>query len=104
MATHSSSLDWEIPWAEETGGLYSPRGCKESNMTEHLSPYNNQLHNLFWIKDEKVIFSNSYYKVGIILISKSDKNNRERKREGKEGRKEGRKERSWAETSCRTEV
>ena len=23
MATHSSILDWEIPWTEETGGLQS---------------------------------------------------------------------------------
>ena len=23
MATHSSILDWEIPWAEEPGGLQS---------------------------------------------------------------------------------
>ena len=32
MATHSSVLAWEIPWTEEPGG-YSPRGCKESDMT-----------------------------------------------------------------------
>ena len=35
MATHSSILAWEIPWTEEPGGLYSPWGFKESNMTEH---------------------------------------------------------------------
>ena len=23
MATHSSIINWEIPWAEETGGLQS---------------------------------------------------------------------------------
>ena len=23
MATHSSTLAWEIPWTEESGGLYS---------------------------------------------------------------------------------
>ena len=23
MATHSSTLDWEMPWTEETGGLQS---------------------------------------------------------------------------------
>lgn len=75
-------------------------------MTEHLSQSNNQLHNLFWITDEKVIFSNSCYKVSIILISKSDKNNRERKREGKEGRRDpGLSHVELAnETSCRTEV
>ena len=33
-ATHSSILAWRIPWAEEAGGLYSPWGHKESDMTE----------------------------------------------------------------------
>ena len=27
MATHSSTLTWEIPWTEEPGG-YSSQGCK----------------------------------------------------------------------------
>ena len=31
MATHSSTLAWEIPWTEEPGGLQS-RGCKEPVM------------------------------------------------------------------------
>ena len=35
MATHSNILAWKIPWTEEPGGLYSPRGRKESDMTEH---------------------------------------------------------------------
>ena len=26
MATYSSMLAWEIPWTEESGGLYSPWG------------------------------------------------------------------------------
>ena len=34
MATQSSILAWEIPWTEEPGS-YSPRGCKESDMSEH---------------------------------------------------------------------
>ena len=33
MATHSSTLAWEILWTEEPSGLKS-RGCKESDMTE----------------------------------------------------------------------
>ena len=41
MATHSSIssiLAWIIPWAEKPGpGGYSPLGCEESDMTEHLS-------------------------------------------------------------------
>ena len=35
MATHSSMLAWKIPWTEEPGGLYSPRGHKELDVTEH---------------------------------------------------------------------
>ena len=34
MATHSSILACRIPWTEEPGGLYSPWGCKELDMTE----------------------------------------------------------------------
>ena len=34
MAAHSSILAWEIPWTEEPDWLH-PRGCKESDMTEH---------------------------------------------------------------------
>ena len=30
LATHSSILDWEIPWTEEPGG---PWGLKESHTT-----------------------------------------------------------------------
>ena len=36
MAIHSSILTWAIPWTEETGGLYSPWGHKESDTTEWL--------------------------------------------------------------------
>ena len=35
MVTHSSTLDWRIPWMEEPGG-YSPWGYKESDTTEQL--------------------------------------------------------------------
>ena len=37
MATHSSTLVWRIPWAEEPGGLQS-WGHKESDMTEPPIP------------------------------------------------------------------
>ena len=33
MATHSSTLAWKTPRTEEPGGLYSPWGCKESDVT-----------------------------------------------------------------------
>ena len=36
MTTQFSILAWKIPWTEELVG-YSPRGCKESVMTEQLS-------------------------------------------------------------------
>ena len=35
MATHSSILAWKIPWTEEPGQATNPRGCKESDITEH---------------------------------------------------------------------
>ena len=34
MGTHSNALAWKIPWTEKPGAGYSPRGCKESDMTE----------------------------------------------------------------------
>ena len=40
MATHSSTLAWRIPWnsgVQRNLGGDSPRGCKESDMTEWLS-------------------------------------------------------------------
>ena len=33
MAAHSNILAWRIPRIEEPGGLYSPWGCKESDVT-----------------------------------------------------------------------
>ena len=35
MGTHSSILDWKIPWTEETNRLQS-MGVKESGITERL--------------------------------------------------------------------
>ena len=34
MATHSSTVAWRIPWTEEPGGLHSPWGCKDLDVTE----------------------------------------------------------------------
>ena len=36
MATHSNTLAWEIPWAEESGGLQS-MWLQESDMTKSLN-------------------------------------------------------------------
>ena len=36
MATHSNVLAWEIPWAEEPGGLQS-KGSQESDTAEGLN-------------------------------------------------------------------
>ena len=33
MATHSSTLAWEIPWTEEPGGLHFMGSQKELDMT-----------------------------------------------------------------------
>ena len=38
-ATHSSILAWRIPWTEKPNRTNSPRGPKESDMTEQLSVY-----------------------------------------------------------------
>ena len=42
MATHSSTLAWRIPWAEEPGGLQST-GSQGSDRTERV----NHLHHHF---------------------------------------------------------
>ena len=34
MATQSSILAWKVSWTEEPGGLYSPWGHKELDMTQ----------------------------------------------------------------------
>ena len=34
---HFSILAWGTPWTEEPGGLHSPWGCKELDMTEQLT-------------------------------------------------------------------
>jgi len=36
MATHSSTLALKIPWMEELGAGYYPRGRKELGTTERL--------------------------------------------------------------------
>ena len=43
MATHSSTLAWEIPRTEKPGRL-RPRSHKESDMTEQLSYTNTNTH------------------------------------------------------------
>ena len=37
MADHYNILAWRIPWGRSSGG-YSPWGCKESDITEQLTP------------------------------------------------------------------
>ena len=37
VSTHSSILAWKIPGTEEPGGLHSPWGRKESDVTEKLN-------------------------------------------------------------------
>ena len=36
MATRSGTLAWKVPWIGEHGGLHSPWGCKELDMTEAI--------------------------------------------------------------------
>ena len=44
MRTHYSILAWKIPWTEEPGGLQSPGGHKESDMTESVRTHITQKH------------------------------------------------------------
>ena len=44
MATHSSMLAWEIPWAEEPGAGYSPWDHKKSDTTEQLAHTHTHTH------------------------------------------------------------
>ena len=36
MPIHSSTIAGKIPWTEEPGGLYTPRGSKELDTTERF--------------------------------------------------------------------
>ena len=49
MATYSIILAWRIPWTEEPGGLYSPWGRKQSDMTEWLSISQREHKAQYWI-------------------------------------------------------
>jgi len=55
MATHSSTLAWEIPWTEQPGG-HSHGVTKESDMTKHA-------HILFFLEDELNEFQGSFLKM-----------------------------------------
>ena len=49
MAIHSSILAWKIPWIEEPGGLYSPWGRKELDMTVYT---HTQWYTYYYISEE----------------------------------------------------
>ena len=51
MAIHSSILSWKVPWTEEPGGLHSPRGRKESDMTEQLSTHTHAHTHIQWASE-----------------------------------------------------
>ena len=55
MATHSSTLAWEIPWTEEPCGLQS-MVSNESNTTENNTADLEMLHD-FDLSDERGIYS-----------------------------------------------
>ena len=50
MAICSNILAWKIPWAGEPGGLYSPWGHKESDMTEQQSVHSDGNLVMFQLK------------------------------------------------------
>ena len=53
METHSSILVWRIPWMEEPGGLHSPRGHKESDMTERLHSLSHFFPRRIWERSKE---------------------------------------------------
>ena len=58
MATHSSTLAWEIPWTEEPCGLQS-MVSNESNTTENNTADLEMLHD-FDLSDERGIYSENW--------------------------------------------
>ena len=55
MATHSSTLDWKIPWMEEPGG-YSPQGHKESDNAVYFTFTFKTLHEPTGRTDSRLLF------------------------------------------------
>ena len=53
MATHYSILAQRMPWTEEPGGLYSPWGCKELDITKHACT-----HTMYHKENTTFIFEN----------------------------------------------
>ena len=51
MVTYSNILAWRIAWTEEPGGLYSPWGRKELDMTEYAltTEPHNFFHTDYWV-------------------------------------------------------
>ena len=39
METHSSILDWRMPWTEEPCGLYGRKELKTTEATSHTAQY-----------------------------------------------------------------
>ena len=68
MLTCSSILAWEIPWTEESGGLYSTWGCKESDSAERLST-NNKLPYQQGAKYNTDKFDTLYRKIYTALVT-----------------------------------
>ena len=46
MAPHSSTLAWEIPWAEEPGGLHAVHGVSKSQTRLSAFTFNFHFHAL----------------------------------------------------------
>ena len=73
MATHSSTLALKIPWTEELGAGYYPRGLKESGTTErlHLLTMLIITANIYWALDG-VPCAKYFVSIHSSLLSTSD--------------------------------
>ena len=49
MASHSGILAWEILQAEEPGGLYTPWGHRELDVTEQLTDRHTHSNKMCWL-------------------------------------------------------
>ena len=66
MATHSSSLTWEIPRTEEPGGLQS-MGLQDLDMTERLNHYHHQtMKGQTWLRKGERIKVGGWKKLGLL--------------------------------------
>ena len=77
VATHSSILAWRIPWTEEPGGLHSPWGFKELDMTAWLNNEQNFLQKVLSEGENKFRLLKSFRNYSSLVSKMIEKINTE---------------------------